>query len=211
MALRIRKTILGKKLGMSQMFDDSGNWVPVTLIEAGPCTVLQVKGLEKDGYEALQVGFDATHKEATKPRTGVFEKAGCGPKKMVREIPLFDDQELEQGQDFKLSLFDGVEQVDVQGVSKGKGFAGTVKRWNHHIGPQGHGSKSKRTIGSTGQSQDPGRVIKGKKMAGQMGSAKVKVRNLKVVQCDSEKNLLIVRGAVPGSPGTYLIVEESLN
>lgn len=210
MALRIRKTILGKKLGMSQMFDDSGNWVPVTLIEAGPCTVLQVKGLEKDGYEALQVGFDTTHKDATKPRAGVFDKAGCGPKKMVHEIPFFDGQELEQGQDFNLSLFDGVEQVDVQGISRGKGFAGTVKRWNHHIGPQGHGSKSKRTIGSTGQSQDPGRVIKGKKMAGQMGSAKVKVRNLKVVQCDTEQNLLIVRGAVPGSPGTYLVVEESL-
>jgi len=129
---------------------------------------------------------------------------------MIREIPPQEGQDLEEGQDFNLSLFDGVEKVDVQGISKGKGFAGTVKRWNHHIGPQGHGSKSKRTIGSTGQSQDPGRVIKGKKMAGQMGSAKVKVRNLKVVNCDVEQNLLIVCGAVPGSPGSYLMVEESL-
>ncbi|MDE0959804.1 MAG: 50S ribosomal protein L3 [Planctomycetota bacterium] len=210
MAQRIRKTILGKKLGMSQMFDDSGNWVPVTLIEAGPCTVLQVKGVDKDGYEALQVGFDGTHKAPTKPKAGLFAKVGCATKKMIREIPPLAGQELEQGQEFNLSLFDGVELVDVQGISRGKGFAGTVKRWNHHIGPQGHGSKSKRTIGSTGQSQDPGRVIKGKKMAGQMGSAKVKVRNLKVINCDVEQNLLIVRGAVPGSPGTYLIVEESL-
>jgi len=209
-ALRIRKTILGKKLGMSQMYDDAGNWVPVTLIEAGPCTVLQVKGLEHDGYEALQVGFDAASKDVIKPAAGLFSKVGCEAKKMIREIPPFEGQDLEQGQDFDLSLFEGVEKVDVQGVSKGKGFAGTVKRWNHHIGPQGHGSKSKRTIGSTGQSQDPGRVIKGKKMAGQMGSDKVKVRNLKVVGCDVEKNLLIVRGAVPGSPGTYLTVEESL-
>ncbi len=210
MAQRIRKTILGKKLGMSQMFDESGNLIPVTLIEAGPCTVLQVKGIAKDGYEALQVGFDGSHKDPNKPKAGLFEKVGCETKRMIREIPPQEGQELEEGQDFNLSLFDGVEKVDVQGISRGKGFAGTVKRWNHHIGPQGHGSKSKRTIGSTGQSQDPGRVIKGKKMAGQMGSAKVKVRNLKVVNCDVEQNLLIVCGAVPGSPGSYLMVEESL-
>ena len=210
MARRIRKTILGKKLGMSQLFDETGNWVPVTLIEAGPCTVLQVKNVDTDGYEALQVGFDETDKPTGKPRAGLFEKVDSAPKRVVQEIPLFDGQELEAGQDFNLSLFEGVEMVDVQGVSKGKGFAGTVKRWNHHIGPQGHGSKSKRSIGSTGMMQDPGRVIKGKKMPGQLGNVKVKVRNLKVVSTDAEQNLLVVRGAVPGATGAYLTVEESL-
>ncbi|MEC9476578.1 MAG: 50S ribosomal protein L3 [Planctomycetota bacterium] len=210
MARRVRKTILGKKLGMSQLFDDSGNWIPVTLIEAGPCTVLQVKNVDTDGYEALQVGFDGTEKEPGKPRAGLFEKVDTAPKRVVREIPVFEGEELEAGQDFNLSLFEGVEMVDVQGVSKGKGFAGTVKRWNHHIGPKGHGSKSKRSIGSTGMMQDPGRVIKGKKMPGQLGNAKVKVRNLKVVSTDAEQNLLVVKGAVPGATGAYLTVEESL-
>jgi len=129
---------------------------------------------------------------------------------MVREIPLFDDQEFEQGQDFNLSLFDGVEQVDVQGVSKGKGFAGTVKRWNHHIGPQGHGSKSKRTIGSTGQSQDPGRVIKGKKMAGQMGNQKKTTQSLEVVRIDLENNLILIKGAVPGATGSKVVVRPAV-
>lgn len=210
MARRIRKTILGKKLGMSQLFDETGNWIPVTLIEAGPCTVLQVKNEETDGYDALQVGFDEGVKEPGKPRAGLFEKVNATPKRVVREIPVFEGQELEEGQDFDLSLFEGVEMVDVQGVSKGKGFAGTVKRWNHHIGPKGHGSKSKRAIGSTGMMQDPGRVIKGKKMPGQLGNVKVKVRNLKVVSTDTEQNLLVVQGAVPGATGAYLTVEESL-
>ena len=121
-----------------------------------------------------------------------------------------EGQEVEPGQAIDLSIFEGVEMVDVQGTSKGKGFAGTVKRWNHSIGPKSHGAKSKRQIGSTGMMQDPGRVIKGKKMPGQMGSAKVKVRNLKVIEANPEKNLLVVRGAVPGANGTYLTVEESL-
>jgi len=209
-ARRIRKTILGKKLGMSQMFDESGTWVPVTLIEAGPCTVLQVKSVDSDGYDAIQVGFDVTHKDTGKPMEGHFAKVGAPAQRYVREIPPIDGQEVEPGQAIDLSLFEGVKQVDVQGTSKGKGFAGTVKRWNHSIGPKSHGSKSKRSIGSTGMMQDPGRVIKGKKMPGQMGSDKVKVRNLKVIQADAEKNLLIVRGAVPGATGCYLTVEESL-
>jgi len=212
LARRNRKTILGKKLGMSQVFDESGRWIPVTLIEAGPCTVLQIKSVEKDGYEALQVGFDETDKDPRKPRAGLFEQANTGAKRVIREIPVFEGQDLEVGQEFNLSLFEGVEMVDVQGVSKGKGFAGTVKRWNHQIGPKGHGSKSKRSVGSTGMMQDPGRVIKGKKMPGQLGNEKVKVRNLKVVAeaTDFEKNLLVVRGAVPGATGAYLTVAESL-
>ena len=210
MARRIRKTILGKKLGMSQMFDDSGNWIPVTLIEAGPCTVLQVKSNDSDGYDAVQVGFDPTHKDPSKPMAGHFDKVGVQAQRYIQEIPPIEGQEVEPGQAIDLTLFEGVEMVDVQGTSKGKGFAGTVKRWNHSIGPKSHGSKSKRQIGSTGMMQDPGRVIKGKKMPGQMGSAKVKVRNLQVIQADAEKNLLVVRGAVPGANGTYLTVEESL-
>ena len=208
----MRVGLLGRKIGMTQIFQEDGTAVPITVLECGPCTVLQIKSVEKDGYEALQVGFDETDKDPGKPRAGLFEQADTGAKRVIREIPVFDGQDLEVGQEFNLSLFEGVEMVDVQGVSKGKGFAGTVKRWNHQIGPKGHGSKSKRSIGSTGMMQDPGRVIKGKKMPGQLGNEKVKVRNLKVVAeaTDFEKNLLVVRGAVPGATGAYLTVAESL-
>ena len=210
MAGRMRKTILGRKLGSSQAFDGEGNRVQVTLIEAGPCTVLQVKTDEKEGYQALQVGFIDSPKEPNKPRGGIFEKVGCPPKRFVREIPSVDGVPQEAGESFDLTFFEGVESVDVSGVSKGKGFQGNVKRWNHAIGPKSHGSKSKRNVGSTGMHQDPGRVIKGKKMPGQMGNENVKVRNLQVISADAEKNLLVVQGSVPGPTGGYLTIEESI-
>jgi large subunit ribosomal protein L3 len=207
---RNRKAILGRKVGMSQHFAEDGSWVPVTLIECGPCTVLQVKTQERDGYAALQVGFDETTKRPKKPREAVFQKLGVAPTRLVREIPPFPEHELAAGQKFDLSLFAGVTSVDVSGLTRGRGFSGTIVRWNHRIGPKSHGSKSKRSIGSTGMHQDPGRVIKGKQMPGQYGNEKVKVRNLKVEAADPEKHLLVVRGAVPGPKGGYLYIQESL-
>ena len=210
MPKRVRKTILGRKIGMSQMYDENNVLLPVTLIEAGPCTVLQVKTEEQDGYAALQVGFDDTKKRANKPQEKVFQKAGTAPKKMVRELPAFLDEEVEVGHKMDVSVLDGVVNVDISGVSKGRGFSGVVRRWNHAIGPKSHGSKSKRILGSIGMHQDPGRIMKGQKMPGQYGNKNVKVRNLSVVKIDPSENLLIVKGAVPGTAGTYLYIEESL-
>lgn len=210
MVRRIRKSILGRKLGMSQVFDTEGAWVPVTLIEAGPCTVLQVKTDENDGYKALQVGFADSKKRARKPQDGLFQKLQTAPKRLVREIPPFADRELNAGDKFDLSVLEGVQRVDVSGDTKGRGFRSTIQRWNHHIGPKSHGSKSKRVVGSIGMHQDPGRVLPGKKMPGHYGDERVKVRNLDVVSIDLEQNLLIVKGAVPGAQGGFLYIEESL-
>ena len=210
MPKRILKSILGRKVGMSQVYSEDGTWTPVTLIEAGPCTVLQVKTEENDGYSALQVGFDETKKRPNKPQDGRNQKLGVSATKFVKELPAFHEEPLEAGAKFDLSVLEGVESVDIAGTSKGRGFSGTVRRWNHSIGPKSHGSKSKRTIGSTGMHQDPGRVIKGTKMAGQYGNTRVKVRNLSVVSTDLERNLLVVKGAVPGPKNGYLIIQESL-
>lgn len=210
MARRIRKSILGRKLGMSQVYKEDGTRVPVTLIEAGPCTVLQVKSEGTDGYEALQVGFADHKKRSKKPQEGLFKKLETAPKKMVREIPPFEGKELAAGEQFDVTVLDGVAEVDVSGVSKGRGFQGNVKRWNHAIGPKSHGSKSKRVVGSIGMHQDPGRVAKGKKMPGHMGSKQVKVCRLSVVSIDAEQHLLVVKGAVPGPKGSFLYIEESL-
>ncbi len=210
MGKRILKSILGRKVGMTQVYEEDGAWVPVTLIEAGPCTVLQVKNDESDGYSAVQIGFDETMKKPKKPQEGLYKKIGAAPTKFVREVPAFEGPEFEAGQKYDLAVFEGVSTVDVSGTSKGRGFTGTVKRWNHKIGPKSHGSKSKRSIGSTGMHQDPGRVIKGTKMPGQYGNTKIKVRNLRVVSADPEKNLLVVKGAVPGPNGGYLVIQESL-
>lgn len=211
MARRVRKSILGRKIGMTQVYDEDGTRVPVTLIEAGPCTVLQVKTEDRDGYQALQVGFSDTTKRVKKPQEGLFKKLETAPKRLVREVPVFADQELEAGQQFDVGVLDGVGQVDVSGVTKGRGFQGNVRRWNHHVGPRTHGSKSKRIVGSIGMHQDPGRVLKGKKMPGHMGSVNVKQRNLRVVSIDAEQHLLVVKGAVPGPKGGYLYIEESLS
>lgn len=210
MVRRIRKSILGRKLGMSQVFDSEGAWVPVTLIEAGPCTVLQVKTEECDGYKALQVGFADSKKRAKMPQDGLLQKLKTAHKRLVREIPVFADRELAAGDNFDLSVLEGVARVDVSGDTKGRGFRSTIQRWNHHIGPKSHGSKSKRVVGSIGMHQDPGRVLPGKKMPGHYGDERVKVRNLDVVSIDAESNLLIVKGAVPGAQGGFLYIEESL-
>ncbi len=208
MPKRIRKALLGRKIGMTQAYTDEGIREPVTLIEAGPCTVLQVRTEEKDGYQAYQVGFLDTTKRVPQPQEGVFKKVDTAPKKFVREVPFAG--EYGAGDTLDLSLFEGVSKVDVSGTSKGRGFSGVVRRWNHAIGPKSHGSKSKRILGSIGMHQDPGRILKGKNMPGQYGNKKIKTRNLEVVSTDLEKNLLVVRGAVPGPAGGFLYIEESL-
>lgn len=209
MTKRVRKALLGRKVGMSQLYLEGGERVPVTLVEAGPCTVLQVKTVDTDGYEALQVGFRDTTKRVPKPQQEAYRKLETAPKKFVREIPKVGE-EAGAGETINVSVFDGVEHVDISGVSKGRGFSGAVRRWNHAIGPKSHGSKSKRVLGSLGMHQDPGRIIKGKKMPGQYGNKNVKTRNLQVISFDVEKNLLVVKGAVPGPKDGFLYIEESL-
>ena len=203
--------LLGKKLGMTQMFNKEGNLVPVTLIQAGPCNVLQIKNKENDGYSAIQVGFEERKKKrATKAEIGHCSKAKTGVKKLVREFrddPL--DAKYELGQVLTVDVFDGVEVIDVTSTSKGKGFAGVMKRWGFHGGPATHGCTTPRSAGSVGAGTDPGRVLKGKKMAGRMGGDKCTVRNLDVIKIDKDRNLMFVKGAVPGPNGGYVIIRKS--
>ncbi len=203
--------LLGKKLGMTQMFNKEGDLIPVTLIQAGPCNVLQIKNKENDGYSAVQVGFEERKKKrATKAEIGHCTKAKTGVKKLVREFrddPL--DAEYELGQVLTVDVFDGVEVIDITGTSKGKGFAGAMKRWGFSGGPATHGCTTPRSAGSVGAGTDPGRVLKGKKMAGRMGGDKCTVRNLDVIKIDKDKNLMFVKGAVPGPNGGYVIIRKS--
>lgn len=203
--------LLGKKLGMTQMFNKEGNLVPVTLIQAGPCNILQIKNKENDGYSAIQVGFEERKKKrATKAEIGHCSKAKTGVKKLVREFrddPL--DAKYELGQVLTVDVFDGVEVIDVTSTSKGKGFAGVMKRWGFHGGPATHGCTTPRSAGSVGAGTDPGRVLKGKKMAGRMGGDKCTVRNLDVIKIDKDRNLMFVKGAVPGPNGGYVMIRKS--
>ena len=203
--------LLGKKLGMTQMFNNEGNLVPVTLIQAGPCNILQIKNKENDGYSAVQVGFEERKKKrATKAEIGHCSKAKTGVKKLVREFRDDTlDTEYELGQVLTVDVFDGVEVIDVTSTSKGKGFAGVMKRWGFHGGPATHGCTTPRSAGSVGAGTDPGRVLKGKKMAGRMGGDKCTVRNLDVIKIDKDKNLMFVKGAVPGPNGGYVIIRKS--
>jgi large subunit ribosomal protein L3 len=203
--------LLGKKLGMTQMFNKEGDLVPVTLIQAGPCNVLQIKNKENDGYSAVQVGFEERKKKrATKAEIGHCSKAKTGVKKLVREFRDDTlDAEYELGQVLTVDVFDGVEVIDITGTSKGKGFAGVMKRWGFHGGPATHGCTTPRGAGSVGAGTDPGRVLKGKKMAGRMGGDKCTVRNLDVIKIDKDRNLMFVKGAVPGPNGGYVIIRKS--
>jgi len=203
--------LLGKKLGMTQMFNKEGNLVPVTLIQAGPCNILQIKNKENDGYSAIQVGFEERKKKrATKAEIGHCSKAKTGVKKLVREFRDDTlDAEYELGQVLTVDVFDGVEVIDITGTSKGKGFAGVMKRWGFHGGPATHGCTTPRGAGSVGAGTDPGRVLKGKKMAGRMGGDKCTVRNLDVIKIDKDRNLMFVKGAVPGPNGGYVIIRKS--
>ena len=192
-------TILGRKLGMTQIFDEDDNFVPVTVILAGPCTVSQVKTKETDGYEAVQIGFGALKpKHVNKPMAGHFAKAGVEPMKYLREVRVDDASQYSCGDKVTVEAFADVKAVDVTGTSKGKGFQGTVKRWNFSRGPMAHGSRNQREPGSIGQCVYPARVRKGLHMAGHMGDERVTVKNLKLVRVDAEQNLMLVKGAVPG-------------
>lgn len=203
--------MLGKKIGMTQIFLDDGKMVPVTVIEAGPCVVTQVKEREKDGYEAVQIGYQEVKKEnVNKPIEGHFKKAKVAPQKYLAELLLANGENYELGQVLTVESFTVGERADVTGVSKGKGFQGVVKRWGFKGGPKSHGSHFRRAPGSVGASATPSRVVKGKKMPGQMGNARVSVQNLEVVQVDSDKNLLFLKGAVPGSKGGLLMIKSSV-
>jgi len=207
----MKKAIIAKKVGMTQVFTEKGTLIPVTVLEAGPCVVIQKKTMENDGYEAIQVGYtDAKPKHVTKPMKGHFDKAGVTAKKYLKEFKLDDISAYEIGAEIKADVFTAGDKVDVSGVSKGKGFQSTIKRYNAQRGPMGHGSKSHRVVGSMSSGTTPGRVKKNKKMPGHMGNVNVTVQNIEVVRADAEKNMLLVKGAVPGPKGAVLVIKDSV-
>lgn len=205
------KSILGKKIGMTQIFAEDGSVIPVTVVEAGPMFVTQVKTVENDGYNAIQCGYvDKKEKKVTKPLKGHFDKVSVGYKRFVRELRLNEGETFEPGQEIKVDLFAEGDKVDVIGTSKGKGTQGAIKRWNYGRGPEGHGSKSHRVAGARSAGTFPGRVLKGRKASGKMGNAKSTVQNLVVVKVDVEKNLILVKGAIPGPKGGLVTVREAV-
>jgi large subunit ribosomal protein L3 len=203
--------LIGKKIGMTQIFDEKGNVAPVTIIKVGPCTVIQKKTREKDGYSAIQMGFleEKSIKKPTKPVMGHFSKSGIPPVRILREFRFAEKAKIKEGDQFFVDIFQEGERVRIIGDSKGKGFAGVIKRWGFHGGKKTHGSTFHRSPGSIGASAYPSRVVKGKKMPGQMGNKRVTIKNLTVIQADKENNLLVVRGAVPGARGGYLLIKKT--
>jgi large subunit ribosomal protein L3 len=203
--------LLGKKLGMTQVFSEEGALVPVTLIQAGPCELLQIKSEETDGYSAVQIGFgEKKKKRATKAEIGHCSKAKVGVKRLKREFRTdASDVEYNLGQVLTVGVFEGVKEIDVTGISKGKGFAGVMKRWGFSGGPATHGCTTPRSAGSVGAGTDPGHVVRGKKMAGRMGGKRITVKNLNIVKIDKGRNLLIVKGAIPGPNGGYITMRKS--
>ena len=203
--------LIGKKLGMTQLFHEDGAMTPVTVIQAGPCVIVQRKTKDKDGYEAAQIGLvDAkSAKRANKPMRGHHEKASVPPTRLRREFKLLPDSELKPGDPVHVGIFDGVQWVDVTGVSKGKGFQGVMKRHGFGGGKATHGSMHHRAPGSIGQSATPSKVLRGMRGPGQMGNKRVTVKHLRVMKIDEEKNLLLVEGAVPGAPGATVLVRRS--
>jgi large subunit ribosomal protein L3 len=207
----MKKGILGRKLGMTQIFDENGKIIPVTVIEAGPCVVVQKKTTEKDGYDAIQVGFDdIREKLVNKPKKGHFAKAGSSLKRFLREFRLEDTSSYEAGQEIKADIFAAGEKIDVSGVSKGKGFQGTIKRWNAHRGPMSHGSKFHRAVGSMGASSSPSRTFKNKKLPGHMGNVNTTVLNLQVAKVMPEKNIILIKGGVPGPNKGFVVIRNSV-
>ncbi|MQL50914.1 50S ribosomal protein L3 [Desulfofundulus thermobenzoicus] len=204
------KGILGRKVGMTQIFNNEGQAVPVTVIEAGPCLVVQTRTPERDGYSAIQLGFgEKRERLVNKPLKGHFAKAGVRPLRFLRELRVEDAGQYQVGQEIKADVFTAGERVDVVGTSKGRGFAGGIKRHGFHRGPMAHGSKYHRRPGSLG-AKGPARVFKGRKLPGHYGVERVTVQNLEVVKVDPERNLLAVKGAVPGPRGGLLLVKETV-
>ena len=208
----MQKGLIGKKIGMTQLFDANGNVIPVTVLEVGPCAVVQKKTAERDGYDAVQLGFgDVKLSRVNKPMKGHFAKADVAPKHVLREFRLADTAAVNTGDVLKADLFTVGEKVDVSGTGKGKGYAGAIKRWNFGRLKETHGSGPVvRHQGSMGACSDPSRVFKGKKMPGHLGGEKVTVQNLEVVRVDAENNLIAVKGAVPGARGGYIVITDAV-
>jgi len=223
----MKKAILATKVGMTQIFNEDGVLTPVTVLQAGPCVVTQIKTVENDGYSAVQVGFvdmkdkivnkDATGKKeiahrngATKAEQGHFAKAGVSSKRFVREFKFENAEEYTLAQEIKADIFAAGDKIDATAISKGKGFQGAIKRHNQHRGPMTHGSKFHRHAGSNGAASDPSKVFKGKKMPGQMGSKRITIQNLEIVRVDAENNLILVKGSVPGPKKSLVTIKESV-
>lgn len=207
----MKKAILGKKIGMTQVFTEDGQLIPVSVIEAGPCPVVQKKTEEVDGYTAVQVGFeDKKERRANKPEKGHFGKAGVPVKRYLRELKLDGAADMKVGDQLTVSQFEAGETVDVTGTSKGHGYAGVIKRWGTHRGPMTHGSYYHRGPGSMGACSDPSRVFKGKKLPGHYGVDKVTILNLDLVKIDTERNLLLVKGSIPGPKGGLVVVRNAV-
>lgn len=207
----MKKAILATKVGMTQIFNDDGVLTPVTVLQAGPCVVTQVKTQENDGYSAVQVGFvDKREKLVNKPMQGQFNKAGVSYKRFVREFKVEGAENYELGQEIKADVFEAGEKIDATAISKGKGFQGAIKRHGQSRGPMTHGSKYHRHAGSNGSASDPSKVFKGKKMPGQMGNKKITIQNLEIVRVDAENNLILVKGAVPGPKKSLVTIKETV-
>ena len=207
----MKKAILATKVGMTQIFDENGVLIPVTVLQAGPCVVTQVKTVDNDGYKAVQVGFvDKRDKLVNKPQKGHFDKAGVSYKRYVRELRLENAEEYSVKDEIKADIFAQGDKIDATAISKGKGFQGAIKRYGQSRGPMAHGSKFHRHQGSNGSATTPGRVFKGKGMPGQMGNKQITVQNLEVVKIDAENNLILVKGAVPGPKKCLVTVREAV-
>ena len=206
----MKKAILGKKIGMTQIFDEKGKVIPVTAIEVGPCTVVQIKTVDNDGYQAVKLGFgEVKESKLTKPKKGEFKKASLTPKKHLREFRL-DEISYNVGDEIKADIFAAGDSVDITGTSKGKGFQGVIKRHGQSRGPMGHGSMYHRRPGSMGSTSTPGRVFKGKRLPGHMGANTITIQNLEVVAVDLDKNVILVKGSVPGVNGAILKIRQSV-
>ncbi len=206
----MKKAIVCKKIGMTQIFAENGHLIPVTVLEAGPNVVLQKKTVEKEGYSAVQVGFlDAKEKNVVKPAKGHFEKAKVSPKKVIKELRLDDAESMEVGQEIKASVFVPGDKVDISGISKGKGYQGNIKRHGQHRGPMAHGSKYHRGVGALMAATSPGRVPKGRNLPGHMGHESVTIQNVEVVKVDADKNMILIKGAVPGANEGIVVVKST--
>ena len=207
----MKKALIGRKVGMTQIFDEEGKVIPVTVIEATPCTVTQIKTVEQDGYQAVQLGFgDVKEKKLNKPELGHLSKNKLAPKKYLREFRLDSIEGIKVGDELKADVFTAGDKVDIQGTSKGKGFQGVIKRHGQSRGPMGHGSMYHRRPGSMGPTSTPGRVFPGKNLPGHMGVETVTIQNLEVVKVDLDKNVILVKGSVPGTKGSILKIKSSV-
>ena len=207
----MKKGLIGKKIGMTQIFNEEGKVIPVTVIEAGPCVVSQVKTEETDGYNSIQLGFGAIKEsKVNKPERGHFTKANIAPTRYLREFRVDSIEDVKVGDELKADIFMAGDKIDIQGTSKGKGFQGVIKRHGQHRGPMGHGSMYHRRPGSMGSTSTPGRVFKGKKLPGHMGAETVTIQNLEVIKVDLDKNIILVKGSVPGAKGSILKIKSSV-